>query len=73
MSDVEKKEASIPPDTMSSFPPGTPISEVREARDANFKRTRDSLHRLKKLSNEVLAGSGEYALDLEQLRKVPRT
>ncbi len=68
----DKKETSVPPDTMSTFPPGTPISEVRAARDANFKRTRDSLHRLRRLSGEVLAGSGEYALDLEAIRKASK-
>ncbi len=69
MTDEPKKEPSVPPGSLSSFPPGTPLGAVRAERDANFARTRGSLLRLQKLSSEVLSKSGEHSLDLDLIRK----
>lgn len=44
---------SIPPGSRSSFPSGTPIADVKRARDEAHKKARDRLRSVEKLTAEL--------------------
>lgn len=51
---------SIPPNTASNFPPGTPYEYVRATCDESYRKARRRLTRVKELAKEALQQSGEF-------------
>lgn len=49
----DEKRASVPPETTSTFPPGTPLEDVKRARDMKAKQTITAAHRIRQLCTFV--------------------